>query len=115
MGRQPRQKPARLGDKLLTIRQLLGYSQTQMSRALELEINYSVISNYELGTREPSLPVLLRYARLARVPLELLLDDDLDLPEHLPVAGAYEWYLKTRHKPRQVPHAPAQARPFSTR
>jgi transcriptional regulator with XRE-family HTH domain len=96
MGRQPREKPARLGDKLLAIRQLLGYSQTQMAKMLELEINYSAISNYELGTREPSLIVLLRYARLARVPVELLLDDEVDLPEHLPVAGAYEWVMRKK-------------------
>jgi transcriptional regulator with XRE-family HTH domain len=96
MGRQPREKPARLGDKLLTVRRLLGYSQTQMSRALELEINYSAISNYELGTREPSLLVLLRYARLARVPVDFLLDDELDLPKHLPAAGAYEWVRRKK-------------------
>ena len=94
MGRQPREKPARLGDKLLGIRQKLGYSQTQMSRVLELEINYSAISNYELGTREPSLLVLLRYARLARVPVEFLLDDALDLPDRLPIVGKYEWVLR---------------------
>ncbi|MDT7540588.1 MAG: Helix-turn-helix domain [Acidobacteriota bacterium] len=96
MGRQPREKPARLGEKLLSIRQLLGFSQTQMAKALELEINYTVISSYELGTREPSLLVLLRYARLARTPVEFLLDDEMDLPEHLPVTGAYEWILRRK-------------------
>jgi transcriptional regulator with XRE-family HTH domain len=96
MGRQPREKPARLGDKLLTVRRLLGYSQTQMSRALGLKINYSAISNYELGTREPSLLLLLKYARLARVPVEFLLDDNLDLPEHLPAVGAYEWIIRKK-------------------
>ncbi len=44
MGRLPRQKPTHLGVKLLTIRQRLGYSQTQMCKALELGINYSAIS-----------------------------------------------------------------------
>ena len=95
MGQQPREKPARLGEKLLAVRQLLGYSQTQMAKALELETNYTVVSGYELGTREPSLIVLLRYARLARIPVEFLLDDDLNLPEHLPAVGSYEW---VRHK-----------------
>lgn len=96
MGRAPRQKPIRLGEKLLAIRQRLGYSQTQMCRALDLGINYSVISNYELGTREPSMLVLLSYARLARIPLELLIDDALSLPETLPVLGEYEWVLRRK-------------------
>ncbi len=81
MGYSPRPRPARLGEKLLTIRQRLGLSQTAMCKALELEVNYSAISNYELGTREPPLPVLLRYARLAGVIMDVLVDDDLDLPE----------------------------------
>ncbi|MGB8509854.1 MAG: helix-turn-helix transcriptional regulator [Pyrinomonadaceae bacterium] len=93
MGRLPRQKPTHLGTKLLTIRQKLGFSQTQMCKALELGINYSAISNYELGTREPSMPMLLRYARLARIPLEILIDDEMNLPEELPLGGEYEWVL----------------------
>jgi transcriptional regulator with XRE-family HTH domain len=84
MGRSPRPKPERLGEKLLAIRQGLGFSQTQMLKSLGLKIDYSAISNYELGTREPPLPVLLRYARLAGVCLDLLVDDDLDLPVRLP-------------------------------
>jgi transcriptional regulator with XRE-family HTH domain len=96
MGRLPRQKPTHLGVKLLTIRQRLGYSQTQMCKALELGINYSAISNYELGTREPSLPMLLRYARLARIPMEMLIDDDWDMPEDLPPRGEYEWVLRRK-------------------
>ena len=42
------------------------------------------ISAYELGQREPPLPVLLEYARLANVYLDALADDELDLPERLP-------------------------------
>lgn len=84
MGRSQRPKPERLGEKLLAIRQRLGMSQTQMSKALELEVNYSAISNYELGTREPPLPVLLRYARIAGVYMDDIVDDEIDLPEKLP-------------------------------
>jgi transcriptional regulator with XRE-family HTH domain len=84
MGHSPRPKPARLGEKLLAIRLGLGMSQTQMSKALELEVNYSAISNYELGTREPPLPVLLRYARIAGVYMDDIVDDAIDLPEKLP-------------------------------
>jgi len=81
MGQAPRPRPARLGEKLLTIRERLGLSQTEMCRALELEVNYSAVSNYELGTREPPLPVLLKYARLAGVYVDVLIDDDLSLPK----------------------------------
>jgi transcriptional regulator with XRE-family HTH domain len=84
MGRSPRSRPARLGEKLVAIRQRLGLSQTEMSRRLGLEVNYSAVSNYELGTREPPLGVLLEYARAANVWMDVLVDDELDLPERLP-------------------------------
>jgi transcriptional regulator with XRE-family HTH domain len=84
MGRKPRLKPERLAQKLLQIREGLVLSQTEMMKALGFEIHYSRISEYELGKREPPLPVLLKYARLAKVNLELLVDDELDLPSKLP-------------------------------
>ena len=80
MGRTPRNKPKHLGRKLLEIRQRLGMSQSEMARALELEVHYSAVSNFELGTREPDLIVVLRYARLAKVPMETLVDDKMKLP-----------------------------------
>ena len=57
-----------------------------MLRRLDAEdiIVYSQISGYETGQREPSLLILLRYARLAGVPTEALIDDELDLPGKLP-------------------------------
>jgi hypothetical protein len=42
------------------------------------------ISEFELGKNEPPLKVLLRYARVAGVCLDVLVDDELDLPEKLP-------------------------------
>jgi transcriptional regulator with XRE-family HTH domain len=86
MGRVARPKPARLAEKLLQIRTSLNISQSDMLKLLGLEerIFYSAISGYELGTREPPLPVLLRYARLAGVYVDLLIDDKLDLPKKLP-------------------------------
>jgi hypothetical protein len=44
----------------------------------------SAVSGYELGRREPPLPILLKYARLAGVCVEVLIDDELDLPARLP-------------------------------
>jgi len=89
MGRYRRQRPARLSEKLLQIRLELGLSQNEMIRrlGLEEEITQSRISGYELGTREPSLPTLLRYARAAGVSTDVLIDDELDLPPKLSATG----------------------------
>jgi transcriptional regulator with XRE-family HTH domain len=48
------------------------------------DFSRSRISAYELGNREPPLPVLLKYARLAGISTDVLIDDELDLPEKLP-------------------------------
>jgi transcriptional regulator with XRE-family HTH domain len=54
-----------------------------MMRALNCKCKISIarISEYEHGTREPNLLVLLAYARLAEIPLEYIIDDDLDLDD----------------------------------
>ena len=52
-----------------------------MARALGLTVHYSAVSNFELGTREPDLLVVLRYARLAGITMETIVDDNLSLPE----------------------------------
>lgn len=82
MGRYHRKKPKRLAEKLLQIREKLGLSQNELIRhlALEEEITQSRISGYELGTREPSLPTLLRYARAVGVSTDVLIDDKAELP-----------------------------------
>lgn len=92
MGRMPRPKPARLAEKLLYIRQALGLSQNGMLARLGLDkrLFRSAISGYELGTREPPLPVLLEYARAAGVWLDGLVDDELDLPKRLPASPTSE-------------------------
>lgn len=86
MGGAARIRPERLPDKLRQIRLALGLSQTEMLRRLgyEGQIAYHRISNYELGTGEPPLPVLLAYAELAGVSTDVLIDDRLDLPAELP-------------------------------
>ena len=85
MARVPRPKPARLPEKLLQIRLALGLSQGEMLRRLELNnLTRTTVSAYEVGTSEPPLPVLLRYARLVGISTDVLIDDDLDLPAMLP-------------------------------
>jgi transcriptional regulator with XRE-family HTH domain len=82
----PRQKPERLAEKLKQIRLVLGLSQDGMLERLGLtdEFFRSRISAYELGNREPPLPVLLSYARLVGISTDVLIDDELDLPAKLP-------------------------------
>jgi len=86
MGLRERKKPARLAQKLLWIRSALGLSQTELIRHLGLadEITQSRISGYELGTRDPSLITLLKYAKAAGVCVDELIDDKLELPKKLP-------------------------------
>jgi transcriptional regulator with XRE-family HTH domain len=88
MGKAQRSRPARLADKLMAIRQALGLSQNEMLSRLGLadEFGRNYISAFELGTREPPLPVLLRYAQVAGVWVDVLIDDELDLPAKLPSA-----------------------------
>jgi transcriptional regulator with XRE-family HTH domain len=75
-----------LAEKLLQIRQVLGLSQTEMLKRLGFEdvMLYNRISEYELGKNEPPLPVLLRYAEVAGVCVDVLINDKLDLPAKLP-------------------------------
>lgn len=85
MARRP--APKRLGEKLLQIRMTLELSQTGIVNRLEYEespLYPAQISNFEQGKREPPLQLLLAYARLANIPLEILADDKLDLPDKLP-------------------------------
>ena len=84
MGRARRTQPRKLAKKLHKIRvDLLGLSQSEMARELGLTVHYAAVSNFELGTREPGLEVVLKYARLTGIPMEVLVDDNLDLPKDL--------------------------------
>ena len=97
MGKHPRRRQKRLAEKLLQVRLALGLSQNEMLHRLgaEEDLYRTNISNYELGEREPPLYVLLGYARLAGVCLDVLVDDDLDLPAKLPAKPKHT----AKHKP----------------
>ena len=92
MGTKARQRPERLAEKLFRIREALGLSQSGLLSLLGLEdsISYKKISDFERGSREPSLLIILRYARAANVSTDVLIDDDLDLPEKLPARVKYK-------------------------
>lgn len=86
MGKRARMKQERLAEKLLQVRLALGFSQSEMLRRLGFEeiLDYKRISEYELGRNEPPLAVLLQYARLAGVCVDVLIDDKQNLPAKLP-------------------------------
>jgi len=91
VGRYPRRKQRRLGEKLRQIRETLNLSQSQILWRLGLSEEYTrtIISNYEQDHREPSLFVLLQYARLAGICLDAIVDDDVELPKTLPATPTH--------------------------
>ena len=91
MGKAARQKPARLGEKLRRIRIALDLSQDEMVSRLGFEgMTREYISGFERNIREPPLPVLLAYSRIGGCYLEVIVDDDFELPEKIPGAPRYE-------------------------
>ncbi len=52
-------------------------------------MHYSRVSEFELSRREPSLLTLLAYARVAGLHLEVLVDDNIELPTDLPGKVVY--------------------------
>lgn len=90
MGRSRRSLPQKLPQKLYCIRLYLELTQKQMVDLLKtapfgfldgIPIYPTHISEYERGLREPPLVVLLRYARLADVSTDILIDDFMLLPQ----------------------------------
>jgi transcriptional regulator with XRE-family HTH domain len=88
MGQKRRTQPKKLKIKLKAIRVKMEVSQQKMA---ELLIYYAPnevivpghISDFETGKREPSLIVLLAYSKLTGVSINVLVDDELDLPKRI--------------------------------
>lgn len=79
--RLDKHSPKRLGEKLRIIRRNFGDSQAEFLERLGNpdSILQGSISGYERGQREPPLLILLAYARLAKVPVDILVDDEAEL------------------------------------
>src|SRR5216684_4784805 len=99
-----RRRPERLAKKLRQVRIALGLSQAELHKSLGVQedIPYTRISDYELDKNEPSLIVLLEYARIAGVHLEEIVDDLMELPARLPGTVKYAVKTKSRLKGRNV-------------
>ena len=77
-----RAMPKKLGKKMKQIRLRLGMSQREIVTALNYTatpLRASQISQYEQGQREPTMMLVLAYARLAKVSVESLIDDKMKL------------------------------------
>lgn len=86
MGSSPRPRPARLAIKLREVRTNLGLTQAEMFELLGdtgTRLRVGHIGEFETDRRVPTLQVVLAYARAAGVLMEILVDDDLDLPRKL--------------------------------
>lgn len=97
MGQRQRPRPKRLAEKLRSVRELLDLTQEQMAERLkhiEGPPRAGHVSEFEHGKREPSLLYLLAVASLAGVPMEMLVDDEINLPERLPGMPEYKQMMK---------------------
>jgi transcriptional regulator with XRE-family HTH domain len=74
-------RPKRLAEKLKQIRVSLNLSQNELIERMGFAgaIFQGNISQYEIGRREPPLPVLLAYARVAKIHVDNLIDDELTI------------------------------------
>lgn len=87
MGQSPRPRPKCLATKLRQLRELLNLTQEQLAESvgyIESPPQPGHVSEYERGRREPSLLFLLAVSRLANIRMEVLVDDNLDIPVKLP-------------------------------
>ncbi len=90
MGKASRKRPKRLSEKLSAIRNGLNLTFEGLIERLDcpdIALYRASISQYENDKGEPPLEVLLQYARLANVYVDVLIDDDLNLPAYIPANG----------------------------
>jgi transcriptional regulator with XRE-family HTH domain len=98
MGRAAGLKPSHLAEKLVQIRMALGLSQNEMISRLGLsdELIREEVSAFERGLRQPPLVVLLRYAQIVGISTDVLIDDELNLPDKLLKVTTREASRRTR-------------------
>lgn len=95
MGRGRRARPQKLQKKVCEIRKKLAITQDEMAVRLvqygaEETTHSGYIADFETGKRAPSLLGVLAYAKLINVCTDVLLDDEIDLPQKLPSKAAHK-------------------------
>ena len=111
MGRGIRTLPKNLPEKLRNIRLNLDYNFQDMGNVLldhletiaykDIKIYRGHIKEFEQGKREPQIPILLAYANLANVFVDVLIDDNLHLPENIPCKSKSTGALSNK-KPKKL-------------
>lgn len=101
MGRSKRIQPEKLKIKLGIIRDKMGFTLQEMSDSLKKHaqnefIDPSYVSQFEKGKREPSLRILLAYSTISGVSINILVDDERNLPKHIPTYG---WIFEAARLP----------------
>jgi len=89
MGRKPRKRPQHLGRKLCEIRDSFGISQGRMLVKLGFPAKgRNNLSNYETDKREAPSELVLAFAKVVGVNVDVLFDDRRELPKALRIAAA---------------------------
>ncbi len=104
MGTSRRPRPARLATKLRQIRMNLGLTQQQMFERLGdtgTPLRVGHVGEFETDRRVPTLQVALAYARAAGVSMEVIVDDKLDLPDHIPHIPEADGVMKRERRARR--------------
>ena len=99
MGLKKRAIPKELPKKLKFIRSYFNLTLEELSIEIGKELEKSgfpdikvytgSITEFEKGKREPQLPVLLAYAHIANVYVDVPINDNLELPKKLPGSILY--------------------------
>jgi transcriptional regulator with XRE-family HTH domain len=86
MGQRKKQRPKKLGIKLRSIRESLGITQDEMAKRLKIlgadaTIHSGYIGDFETtDKREPGLLTLLAYSRISGISVNVLIDDEIEMP-----------------------------------
>ena len=91
-----------MAEKLCHIRRRLELTQEELKERLEQlgfvsDLDRADVSDFERGRRDPDILTLLSYGRLANVYLDVLVDDELDLPEDASLVGPCNDSPEIRH------------------
>lgn len=85
-----RKRSKNLALKLKQIRESMGWSQKDLRENFGIsEVKNSAVSMWESGDRTPSIELLIKYAESANICLDILLNDNYELPAKLPSKKAY--------------------------